>query len=201
VKLEDFRVDDLQAPNRKNVVVFVLESPHKDEFAHGHPIAGQAGRRLLSLLREAGVLLENDSDDPLGCQIKNGWVKNIGVVNASSIPLDKRFYCTQDDTVRELASIKQRLQKATLKKYIPKDGLESELYQDFTARLKVSVSESTRVVIPLGHLASNFVKSAEGIDCPIHYGVNHPSSRAWNSAGNVEMLRQAVSSLITNNSS
>lgn len=194
--LADFKVNDLQSINHKNVVLFVLESPHIDEFVHRHPIAGQAGKRLLSLLLKAGVLLENSSDDPLGCQIKHGLVKNIGVINASQVPLDKGFYCTQDDTVRELSMIKKRLEKTTQKHYVPRIGLESALFLDFTARLKSSVSESTKMIIPLGHLASNFVKSVEGIHCPIHYGVNHPSSRDWDSPKNVTMMRNAVISLI-----
>lgn len=202
MNLDQFRVDDLHAPNGENIVLFVLESPHKDEFSHGHPIAGQAGKRLLSLLHKAGMTFENSSDMPLGCQIKNGNIENIGVMNASQIPLDASFYCDRDsDTVRQLVLIKQRLQKTTQKNYLPKDGIELKMYNDFTARLKGSVSDSTQVIIPLGHLASNFVKSAKGIYRPVSYGVNHPSSRKWNSTENVNTLRLALSPLIANQSS
>jgi len=199
MKLDRFRVADLQAPNCNNVVLFILESPHKDEFSHGHPIAGQAGRRLLSLLHKAGVTFEHNDYEPLGCQIKKGKIKNIGVINVSQVPLDANFYCDKNcNSVKELASIKKRLQKNTQKKYIPKDGVESELFKNFTARLNLSISDSTQIVIPLGHLASNFVKSVEGLKCQIHYGVSHPSSSTWNSEKNVAKLKQGISSLITN---
>ena len=92
-RLDKYRVDDLKASDESNQIIFVLESPHTEEFVHGHPVAGQAGKRLASLLGEVGLISTNESQFPLGCQIKSGKIVNIAVMNVSQIPLDRNFYC------------------------------------------------------------------------------------------------------------
>ena len=91
-----------------------------------------------------------------------------------------------------LNSVKHRLQKSTLASFRPKNGIENVLFRDFLRRLNSLVLESTEVIIPLGHFASNFVKSVNLQSDTVFYGVQHPSSRTWNSSRNVKLLQDAI---------
>lgn len=191
----EFKVEDLTSKNNISQIIFILESPHKDEYIHAHPIAGQAGNRLLSLLKRVGAIPNDIPNKPLGCLIKSGEVLNISIINASPLPLDKNFYCQQacnSKMVDALAEIKNRLQKRTQTVYKPREGLEDKLFNNFSERLKNMISDKKRVIIPLGHVASNFVKSAQDINCKVHFGVLHPSARGWKSDANIEQLRLAL---------
>ncbi|GGB51811.1 hypothetical protein GCM10011502_26200 [Oceanisphaera marina] len=190
-----FKVDDLTSKNNISQIIFILESPHKDEYIHSHPIAGQAGTRLLSLLKRVGAIPNDIPNKPLGCLIKSGEILNISIMNASPFPLDKNFYCQQacnSKMVDALAEIKNRLQKHTQTVYKPREGVESKLCNDFSERLRNMIADKTKVIIPLGHVASNFVKSVQGINCKVHFGVMHPSAREWESADNIKQLRLAL---------
>lgn len=190
-----FKVDDLTSENNISQIIFILESPHKDEYIHAHPIAGQAGNRLLFLLKLVEFIPDDIPNKPLGCLIKSGEILNISIINASPLPLDKNFYCQQacnSKIVDTLAEVKNRLQKRTQTVYQPREGLESKLYNDFSKRLRNMISDKTKVIIPLGHVASNFVKSVQGINCKVHFGVMHPSAHGWKSDANIKQLRLAL---------
>lgn len=190
-----FKVDDLTSENNISQIIFILESPHKDEYIHAHPIAGQAGNRLLLLLKRVEFIPDDIPNKPLGYLIKSGEILNISIINASPFPLDKNFYYQQacnSKMVDALAEIKNRLQKRTQTVYQPREGLESKLFNDFSERLRNMISDETRIIIPLGHVASNFVKSVQNIDCKVHFGVLHPSAHGWKSDANIEKLRLAL---------
>ena len=201
MSLDQYLVQDLHSSDNENVIILVLESPHNQEYKRGYPAAGQAGMRLLELLRKSGVLYKGNDNEPLGSQINQGTIKSIAIINSSQLPLDSNFYTINNAFVHKLDSVKKRLEKRTQVKYIPKEGLETKIFNDFSNRLKASISDSTKMIIPLGHLASNFVKSTKGIECAIHYGVKHPSCLSWNSPENLKEFNQAISPLITNQSS
>lgn len=52
-------------------VVLILESPHTKEILHGHPLAGQAGKRMAFIFKHHGLLSTFNPLSPLGCQVKN----------------------------------------------------------------------------------------------------------------------------------
>ena len=93
-KLESFVVDDINIENSE--VIFILESPHKKEVEKKYPVAGDTGRNM------SGVLLKKE--EALGTLIseelqnkKNGLdydniILKFGIVNISSIPLQKEAY-------------------------------------------------------------------------------------------------------------
>ncbi len=199
-KLRKYKVNDLRSVDGSSQIIFVLESPHTEEFAHGHPVAGQAGKRLAVLLGSVGLISKDESQFPLGCLIKSGKITNIAVMNASQIPLDKKFYRkmeAESEVIEILNNFKCRLQKKTQVSFQPNEKVENYLLCNFVARLKELVSKSTDVIIPLGHFASNFVKAAfvkddDLSDYNVFYGVQHPSSRTWNNSKNVELLRNAM---------
>lgn len=85
-----YYIPDLIVEIAKLKVIFVLESPYSDEVIHRHPVAGSAGLSMSTFLH---YLYDGINPEiPLGCQISNRLISNIGIINCSRFPLDKNVY-------------------------------------------------------------------------------------------------------------
>ena len=112
--LTKYNVGDLMVEPRNLKVLMVLESPHINEYTHGHPAAGESALELTQLLKSQGYVHDFDSQLPVGCNIKALNYKPLGILNCSHFPMSATFYpCSLSDDERSevnmLVSIKQSL--------------------------------------------------------------------------------------------
>ncbi len=188
MSLKRFIVSDLIPPSDELKMLLVLESPHTNEFSHSHPVAGQAGKKLVAQFKSKGFLRDFQEGVPLGCQIKNLSYSELGVINASSLPMDAKFYpnCLSDRDRRlteKLSRIKKRLEKRTFSAYVPTGCIEKYLVANFTSRLQFILNQcsakSQLLIVPCGHLATNFLNSVNIANITVLPGLPHPSARNW----------------------
>lgn len=73
-------------------VIFLLESPHRDEIRCGYPLAGRSGRRMTSDLVCGHQLAQVDAGTPLGRLVRDNQINWLAVMNVSCLPLQKEAY-------------------------------------------------------------------------------------------------------------
>ena len=66
-----------------------------NENIHRHPIAGNAAAELIKFFTAQGYAHCFNDDLPIGCNIKTQHYPFLGIMNCSSLPMNKEFYpCT-----------------------------------------------------------------------------------------------------------
>ena len=172
MSLKKYAVSDLIISPNDLTVLLVLESPHKDEFIHSHPAAGDTGKNLLALLKAQFRLNLFNEIAPIGCQIKSNNYKYLGIIEVSSLPMQKVFYPCHlpplgNKITNTLDKAKIDLQKRTFKRYNPRNKIEKYLLKNFSARLIAipNISNRTKqpnrslIIISFGHIAHNFLNA------------------------------------------
>ena len=186
LSLRKYAVADLIMSPSQLKVLFVLESPHKDEFIHSHPVAGSTGKNLSNLFKSLGYLSQFSPTEPIGCQIKKYNYPHLGIIEASSLPMDTKFYpcflsSADKKLIQSLSKTKKRLEKGP-KKNLPTGIVEQYLVNDFTTRLNLISTQTTCVfIISFGHIAANFLNAA---NVAADLKLPHPTGKMWpNAAG------------------
>lgn len=115
--LEQYKVFNLIEDVIKLKVLLILESPYINEYLHQHPAAGESALELTQFLMAQGYLKNFDAQLPLGCNIKLLNYQSLGILNCSTLPLNKAFYpCALNSEdlakVNALAAIKQNLNQS-----------------------------------------------------------------------------------------
>lgn len=96
--LECHVVQDIPQSFSAVKIVFLVESPHRDEIKYKHPLAGHSGRNLTMDLifsidaRLRRGLSEADKQLPIGELITESKVPWLAVMNVSLLPLKKNAY-------------------------------------------------------------------------------------------------------------
>ncbi len=190
-----YYVPDLTLEMDKLRVIFALESPYSDEVIHMHPLAGSSGLSMSAFLH---YLCEDINQEiPLGCQIFNKSITNIGIINCSRFPLDKNVYGCQDisnsfpidsfDFIRKQPIPKKRNNAHT-------DRVHKHLLKGFTSRIKKIASLNTAVLfVPCGKLAKNFLEECN-LEAEKVYlkNVPHPSRNQWLKQNNFEKFDEFI---------
>ena len=184
-----YYVNDLTGEVEKLRVIFILESPYSDEVIHRHPVAGSSGLSMSSFLHE--IYDDIDPNVPLGCQISNRNISNIGIINCSRFPLDKSVYGCNDildsfpttsfDFIRINPKAKSRRGQLI-------ERTHRHLLNKFISRVNKIVSLNSSVLfVPCGELARNFLE-----ECRVTHKnaylkkVPHPSRNQWSKTENFE---------------
>jgi hypothetical protein len=173
-----FKVDDIICHSK---IIFILESPHKEELKAGVPLAGLSGRSM------AKELFLKEDILPMGKHLKQlaeDKKRTIyGIVNVCSFPLQKTAY-PDDEFVRiyqnelEIAEAVRR-STATAYKDDHKAVLHELLINDFQNRLLKTIEEDT-IIVPCGKFAEKYVNQLAIKDkLNIIKGVPHPSYNSW----------------------
>lgn len=183
LSLRKYRVTDLIESQAQLKVLFVLESPHKDEFVHSHPAAGSTGKKLSALFKSQGFLSQFSVSEPIGCQIIKHNYQNLGIIEVSNLPMDADFYpCDLSSSdkkfIQSLDSTKNRLEKG-IKKNIPNGRVEQYLLKDFLSRLSINRIDSSVIIISFGHIAANFLNAVNVIP---DLQLPHPTGQSWSKA-------------------
>jgi len=184
-----YYIPDLIVEIAKLKVIFVLESPYSDEVIHRHPVAGSTGLSMSTFLHY--LYDDINPEIPLGCQISNRLISNIGIINCSRFPLDKNVYGCNDisdsfpvdsfDVIRKNPNSKNR-------KNVVTDSVHKHLLKYFITKTRKIVSLNSSVLfIPCGELARNFL---EECNLPLENvylkKVPHPSRKQWSQVDNFE---------------
>lgn len=206
--LERYKLFDLIEDVTQLNVLLVLESPHINEYIHRHPAAGNAAAELTKFFTAQGYARCFNDDLPIGCNIKTQRYPFLGVMNCSSLPMNKEFYpCTMAKEkavlVDKLMAMRTQLSKGIDADYIKPSAPECELFNDFTSRLTAVISatsltdlsiapvaastanmmtESPLIIVPCGFVATNFVKRFQANykgTLNILEHLPHPSAADW----------------------
>lgn len=192
-----YYIPDLTLEMDKLRVIFVLESPYSDEVIHRHPVAGNSGLSMSSFLHFFCKCKDINPEIPLGCQIFNNSITNIGVINCSRFPLDKNVYGCQDisnsfpidsfDVIRKQPKPKKRSNADT-------DRIHKHLLKGFISRAQKIASLNTSVLfVPCGKLAKNFLEECHLAAKRVYLkNVPHPSRNQWSQQNKFEDFRAFI---------
>lgn len=175
----NFNVDDIFTDQSK--ILFILESPHKEELKHGVPLAGLSGRSM------AKELFLEQTIEPMGKYlsqlIKDKGQSVYGIVNVAPFPLQRSAYPDSDfvhEFLKEL-QIAEAIRISTAKTFQDPEKalLHSLLINDFQNRLIKAVKNDT-IIVPCGRFAGKYVDNLSIKDeLNILEGVPHPSYNSW----------------------
>lgn len=207
--LINFQVGDLIYPNSD--LIFILESPHKNEVKLGYPAAGETGINMSKILFNI--------DEPLGKLLKGSisFPISLSLMNCSRLPLQESCYGNlklSDDFISFLGvhrikdqSISRLKAKIKQKLYSP---IGKKAVNNFKHRLQnnIHISKCTRLVV-CGVIAQCFFDEATSLQIsfrepkPVSWGGHsfsvyyeyHPSSKSnqWTSSSNMVGLLDYVS--------
>lgn len=188
MSLEQYKVFNLLEDVTELKILLILESPHINEYIHQHPAAGESALELTQVLMSQGYLRSFDAQLAIGCNIKALNYKPLGILNCSTLPLNKAFYpCALNNEdllqVNQLAAIKQSLNQSNLKK-LPVDLKETGIFKDFVSRLTQVLEQAASdiIVVPCGDTAIGFMESFKAVyqkPLMVLDGLPHPTEPDW----------------------
>lgn len=186
--LSKYKIGDLIIDAASVKVLMILESPHSNEYIHGHPAAGESALELTQFLKSQGYLHSFDNQLPVGCNIKTLHYTALGILNCSHLPMNPTFYpCTLSNDnlvqVNDLVDIKQGLSQSNLQKIAPNLS-EIEVFKDFTKRLTQVLEQAASdiIIVPCGDTAIGFIdvfKSSYKQPLKVLDGLPHPTEANW----------------------
>ena len=217
---DEFIVDD-SIINRRLRTVLLLESPHKDEICHKHPLAGKAGK---SITRKLLPNQRNNNNVPIGCLLHQGCrceqanirdpvISSLGLMNVSRIPLGKNAYPPNihqqySELLCYLHAIKGKPFAAFLSNHAPSRvymaihmAIHMAIRDDLGRRLRAL--SSNILVVPCGEVARSFLCRATNMpdyrDGPeiyaSNYDVPHPARNMWNRERYQELIESLVNTI------
>ncbi|WP_226534777.1 uracil-DNA glycosylase family protein [Fictibacillus halophilus] len=162
-------------------MIFILESPHKEELKAGVPLAGLSGRSM------AKELFLQEDILPMGKHLKQ-LAKNkrqifYGIVNVCPFPLQESAYPDRGFVKRfkgEL-QIAEAIRKSSASQFRDEDKklFNKLLIQDFRDRF-IKTIEDDSIIVPCGKFAERYVNQLAMKDkLNIIKGVPHPSYNSW----------------------
>jgi len=142
--------------NENSKIVFILESPHKQEMLYGYPLAGKAGKIISKKLGYS---------NPFGLEVKEKSLKGrVSIINVSLQPLQEDGYDSDKDSIpsniNELNQLKRLFEKGA--SYITKhkknelNKLKEEIYEIFLQ--EVAKLPDNIMIVPCGNFAREFSK-------------------------------------------
>lgn len=186
-------------------VLLILESPHINEYIHQHPAAGESALELTQLLISQGYLAGFNEQLPLGCNIKTLHYKPLGILNCSTLPMNKAFYpCTlsADEMlqVNHVTSIKHSLDQHN-QDQMPVELSESEIFKDFTSRLTQVLEQASThlIIVPCGDTATGFInefKANYNQPLMVLDSLPHPTEPDWHEKITAITLSNALNNAI-----
>lgn len=188
MSLDQYKVFNLIMDVTELKVLLILESPYINEYIHQHPAAGESALELTQFLIAQGYLKSFDAQLPIGCNIKTLNYKPLGILNCSTLPLNKAFYpCALNNEdllqVNQLAAIKQDLSHSNPKKS-PLVLKETGVFKDFIIRLTQVLEQapSDILIVPCGDTALGFMDAFKAIyqkPLMILDALPHPTEPDW----------------------
>jgi hypothetical protein len=174
-----YSVSDLLTEH--SYILFILESPHKEELKFDVPLAGSSGKSMAKVLFNKSDIL------PMGKHLKE-LIRSkkdsiYGIVNVSPFPLQKSAYPDSGfiQKYEKELNIAESVRISTAKTFKDKEKehMHFMLLQDFQERLKRYVTPET-VIVPCGRFAEKYLNQTPIIEkVDVIRGVPHPSYNSW----------------------
>lgn len=179
--LERYCIDDLPASCinfRRIKVVFLVESPHRDEMSicHLHPLAGDSGKNVTDIFSLYGVI-DSYLTDPIGCLVKDKTVPWLAIMNISQMPLQKEIYCgfnvSRSPQIQRLLETFEEIKRKSEQKQINVRGMSGygNIHEAIICDLERRIRLVSRLcclyrrqilVVPCGFFARNFLCATGG---------------------------------------
>lgn len=174
----DYHVTDLAYT--ESSVLFILESPHKDELRNKYPLSGVAGKQASKMLL--------GKDISLGEYSKNNRI--ISIMNVSTVPLQKAAYNGLPDCLSDLYVQLERMRvspkrKKRSNKYKNVTDLEELIQYNYNKRLYgfLSSANNLKRIVVCGNVADSFYKDfPQRQYLEKNYIINklpHPARHGW----------------------
>ncbi|MDN4523257.1 uracil-DNA glycosylase family protein [Fictibacillus fluitans] len=197
---EQFTVSDLFSSELH--ILFILESPHREEIKHGAPLAGSSGRSVSKVLfgeqenLPFGRLLKKNSEQPP----YNG----LGIMNVCPFPMQSaaipsgEWVKEHDDFVNVVEKVRTTNDKDTFRQD-DWNTFQEIMLEDFKGRLS-KLSSRPLVLVPCGRFAQKQFRltGVSGERWRLIENVPHPSYNSWTKERyqmQIEGVKQAVESL------
>ncbi|MGG1576007.1 uracil-DNA glycosylase family protein [Fictibacillus sp. NRS-1165] len=178
---EQFSVADLISPDVK--ILFILESPHREEIKHHTPLAGSSGRSVSKVLFDGqqntplGLLLKENRDEESYCRL--------GILNVCSFPLqaaaipDRKWREDHAEFVQAAEKVRVGNDKDVYRNETW-NAFQETMLQDFKQRLKVLLNQPL-VIVPCGRFAQKQFRLADvhSSKWRVVNDVPHPSYNSW----------------------
>ena len=200
--LTKYKVGDLIIDSSALKVLMILESPHVNEYIHGHPAAGESALELTQFLKSQGYLHSFDNPLPIGCNIKTLNYKPLGIVNCSHLSMNPTFYpCTLADDERVQVATLVAIKQSLLKNNNNNEQaalIKTDVFQNFAKRLTQVLEQaaSNIIIAPCGDTAIGFMNTFNiYYDQPLKTldGLPHPTEPEWHDKINTISLSTHIS--------
>lgn len=206
-----FQVNDLVCDKQNLKVVLLCESPHTEEtkgrdIKDRYPLAGRSGKDVTNILRKY-VLCKGQSampDEAVGELVKkkDPCFKWLGIMNASTLPLQATAYCQKQDfygksyaakDVTVLLSILRSFETilgnpgASTRQDRQTKCVDNLMQKDLKSRLKKIPNKCELLFVFCGEVAQKRFKAAVGEGEYKKYKsvcVPHPSGDRWKGSDN-----------------
>ncbi|MCF7791681.1 MAG: hypothetical protein K9L78_00495 [Victivallales bacterium] len=160
-------------------VLFVFESPYKQELVNGYPVAGSSGKTISKFL--------NKIDPAIPVNLSFGQYMTFfkdtrfGIVNCSNYPMDKAVYGPDTEMpfpIEHLDSIRKKLSgSGKIKKELT--STYQKLLKDFEGRIQKYTLKNTSLIVLCGKVALNFYNDTKLNLANETVSVPHPSRNQW----------------------
>jgi hypothetical protein len=161
-------------------ILFILESPHKDEIRYGIPVAGRAGSTMTKVLFQEEL--------PLGRYLKENWEmqkqKQFGIMNVCNIPMQRTAYgeTGNNEMHKVVFDAIERVRTSTTKGKF-KDEMMNQVQEYIEGNLQQrldQLKDRKLLVIPCGKFAEKYLKRMVLSDkWVVLWGIPHPSYNSW----------------------
>ncbi|WP_304459688.1 uracil-DNA glycosylase family protein [Alicyclobacillus sendaiensis] len=195
---KDYGVPDIVLET--STVLFILESPHRQELKHGAPVAGSSGATMSRHIfgPEYGHL-------PLGRMVKKNAemgakrprLSAIGLINVCNIPLQQAAYprdiqARYADWFKAMNAVRTQNQKMSFADPLEQD-IQSYLAMHLRKKLQ-SYRGQSLTFVPCGRFAQKFFALADVDDekWTVIDGVPHPSYNSWDRAQYARAVERVV---------
>jgi len=188
---KNYEVNDLL--DNKVKIIFLLESPHKDEIAKKYPLAGKSGKYM-------SKKLVNNASKPFGELVKNKKANRdlnlFAIMNVSTIPLQETAYNQEvrrinNEFLRNLKLIRKNPTKRSMPNIAYNIDTINLIIEYLKENLKQRVEEyknKKNLFILCGKIAKEFFESLNLKEETIY--VPHPSNGQWNHKKYISEIKQ-----------
>jgi hypothetical protein len=175
-----YKIEDIIPENKETLkVLFVFESPYKQELINGYPVAGGSGKTISKFL--------NKIDDSIPTNLPFGQFmsffkdERFGIANCSNYPMDKAAYEIDADIPFPPEDLDVIRKKLTSSGKVGKvlDETYSKMRKDFRQRIVKYIKNKDTIIVLCGKIAHNFYHDSE-LNLPNKIiSVPHPSRNQW----------------------
>lgn len=179
-------------------ILFILESPHKEELKHNAPLAGSSGRSVSKVLFKG----KGEETIPFGLLLKDHSqgmpFRKLGIMNVCPFPL-QRTAIPDNEWNQEHLHFIETAEKVRISN--DKDSYRHEewnvfqaaMQHHFTERLQ-ALTDQPLIIVPCGRFAQKHFRltGARSPHWKVIEEVPHPSYNSWNKDRYKDQIQEVI---------